>query len=508
MKLSNLIKELEILEIKGQVNGVNIEDIAYNSKDVKEGSLFVAIKGHEVDGHKYINNAKENGAVCFVVEEFSNEDLLQIRVEDSRATLADLSHIFFNKPSEKLNVVGITATNGKTTTSFMVEKIFKDFGLETGLVGTVEVKYKDVKIPSLLTTPESRDLQEHTKNMVNCGITDLVMEVSSHAQEMLRIKNMDFDIVSFNNLSRDHIDQHGSFENYARIKSGLIKNAKEDAFVILNFDDEFIKNLGKETKGRVLSYSMDNKSCDFSIENLDLSTGFAKFDFLINKDIEDLDLKAGKFPVDLGLGGYSGVMNGIVAIIIGLVRKIPVVSIRKSLKDFKGVERRFQVIYDKDYKIIDDHFANSKNIAVTMETIEKMDFNKFYILYAIRGNRGENLNRESAEETAKWLKRLGINKIYSTSSVETVTKKDVVFLEEKEAFNKVMKDNDIEVVHLDRLDESCYQVLGKVEKNDLLLLAGCQGMDHGGRIVLEKLTENVDEKEKEEVLKVLEGRAF
>ena len=229
MKLFDLLSGLKTLETKGNIDeNIEITDVQYHSGKIVPGSIFVAIKGHETDGHKYIQSAKDNGAVLAIVEDFIDLDFPMIRVEDSRKALADLADVFFNNPSTKLNVIGITATNGKTTTSFMTDAIFKEFGLETGLVGTVEVKYKDISIPSLLTTPESRDLQEYTRDMVDADVTDLIMEVSSHAQEMDRVRNMNYDIVTFNNLSREHIDQHGSFENYYEIKSNLIKNASSD----------------------------------------------------------------------------------------------------------------------------------------------------------------------------------------------------------------------------------------------------------------------------------------
>ena len=257
-----------------------------------------------------------------------------------------------------------------------------------------------------------------------------------------------------------------------------------------------------------MTYSIKNLEEDFGIQNLDLSTGFAKFNFIVNRDIEELDIKKDSFPIELGVAGYSGVMNSVVAIIISLVRGIPKEVIQKALKNFKGVERRFQIIYDDGFTIIDDHYANSRNISVTLETIEKMDYNNLYMLYAIRGNRGVNLNRESAEETAKWLKRLNVTKIYSTSSEETVTWKDEVSPEEIDVFFEIMDKNHIAFEHHDRLDEAIYNIMEKVEEKDLLLLAGCQGMDPGGRILLEKLSENFDVGKKEAVLKVLEGRAF
>lgn len=509
MKLLDLLEVLNILDVSGDLDKEKIiTDIQYHSGKVSPGSIFVAIKGHETDGHKYIESAKENGAVIAIVEDFIDSDIPMIKVGDSRKALADLANLFFRNPSKELNLIGITATNGKTTTSFMTDAIFKEAGIETGIVGTVEVKYKDVIIPSILTTPESRDLQEHTRNMVDCGITDLIMEVSSHAQEMDRVRNMDYDIVTFNNLSREHIDQHGSFENYYEIKSNLIRNAKEDGIAILNFDEEKIKVLKDETKARVLSYSIENSNSDFGIEKLDLSTGFAKFQFNINRDIKDLNIKKSSFEVSLGVAGYSGVMNSVVAIIIALIRNINIEVIQRAMSKFKGVERRFQVIYDNEFIVIDDHYANSRNIAVTLETIEKMNYNNLYMLYAIRGNRGVNLNRESAEETAKWLKRLNVKKIYSTSSEETVTWKDEVSPEEKEVFFEIMAKNDIVVEHNDRLDNAIYNIMEKVKENDLLLLAGCQGMDPGGRVFLEKLTEDMNDDKKDEILKILEGRAF
>lgn len=509
MELEKLLESIEVEEIKGEVpEKLDISDIGYHSGKITEGALFVAIKGYETDGHIYINDAIKNGAKVAVVEEFTEDEIPEIKVEDSRKALADLSNMFFEKPSEKLNVVGITATNGKTTTAFMTESIYKEENINTGIVGTVDVHYRDVSIPSILTTPESRDLQEHCKNMVERKVTDLIMEVSSHAQEMERVRNMDFDVVTFNNLSREHIDQHGSFENYYEIKSKLIKNAKKDAFVILNFDEERIKVLKDETKGKVLSYSFKNNKEDFGISDLDLSTGFPKFKFLINKDIKELGLKKSSFDIELGVGGYSSVMNSVVAIMISLIRNIDIKSIQKALKNFSGVERRFQIIYDDEFTVVDDHFANSRNIDVTMETLEKMDYENLKILYAIRGSRGVNLNRETAETTAKWLHRLGLDEIYTTSSEEYVTWKDEVKPEEKEVFDEVMNKNNIKVHHISRIDEAVKNIEGKLEEGDLLLLAGCQGMDPGGRILLEDITENMNEENKKEILKVLEGRVF
>ena len=507
MTLKELMNVLEIIEYKGEIEReVEISNIVSNSKNSTPNSIFVAIKGYETDGHKYVEAAYEKGAVLAVVEDFVEVNIPQVKVKNTRDALADLSAKFFNYPSKELNVIGITATNGKTTTSFMVDYIFRNSGIVTGLIGTVEVKYKDVIIPSVLTTPESRDLQEYVRNMADEGVTDLIMEVSSHAQELSRIKNMDYDIVTFNNFAREHIDQHGSVENYYKYKSRLIKNAKAEAWAVLNFDDEMIKPLAKETQARVLGYSIENNMANFGMENLDLSTGLASFDFTINIDIPKLNLQKSRFKVELGIAGFSGVMNSMVAIIISLIKGISIPNIQKYLKEFPGVERRFQMIYNREYKVIDDHYANAKNINVTMSTIEKMSYEKIHMVYAIRGCRGLQVNKEAAEETAKWLKTLGVKHIISTSSIETVTWKDVVTDEEKDIFMSIMEDNSIDVEHFDRLDDAVYKSLEEVKDGDLLLLAGCQGMDAGGRYLIEKIASEKSGSEKDEILKVLDGR--
>ena len=488
MKLSELTKNIDIIETKGDINyDLEITDISNNSRESIKDSAFVAIVGKITDGHEYIKNAKENGAAVAFTEYFTDDEIPQIRVNNTRETLADLSIEFFHDPSKELNCIGITATNGKTTTTFMIDAIFKKAGISTGLVGTEKIQYGDTVIPTILTTPESRYLQEYTRAMADIGVTDLIMEVSSHAQEMSRVKNMDYDIVAFNNISREHIDQHGNFENYREIKSGLIRKAKPDAFAILNFDFPFIKNLKDETKARVLSYSLENNEAMFGISDLNLTTGFASYIFKINQPIESLNLNKGEFKIELGASGYSSVMNSVVTIIVALIRKIQITTIQNALKEFNGVPRRFQMIYNGDFKVIDDHFANPKNIAVTMETVSKMDYNTIVPVYAIRGSRGPNLIRECSEEFSKWLKDLEITEVISTESKEVVTEKDVVTEDEKIAFMDVMKSSDIDVKNFKRLDESIKYGLEKIEKGDLLLLLGCQGMDDGAKLFLKNL---------------------
>lgn len=492
MKLKDLIKNVEILEANFDLNSALENDyklVTHHTDDVVDESIFVAIKGYVTDGHKFVKKAKELGATLAVVEDYVDVEINQIKVNNSRIALADISNNFYHEPSKKMNMIGITATNGKTTTAFMVESVLKEDKRNTGIIGTVFTKYNDVMVPSILTTPESVVLQRYLDDMAQNNVTDVVMEVSSSAQELYRNKNIDFDFVTFNNLGREHIDQHGSFENYFKYKSRLIRNAKEDAVAVLNFDYDMIAELSNETKAQVLSYSLKNLDRDFGITDLDLSTGKGSFTFHVNRDIalKNIEIKKQSFKIELGAVGYSSVMNSLVAIIIGLCLGISVDTIQNALKKFAGVERRFELIYDEKFKILDDHFANENNIDATMKTLKEMDYNNLNILYAIRGHRGVEVNREIAEKLVYWMSILKPKRFAATLSKDVVTWKDEVSEDELNVFKKIMEENNISYEIYETLDEAVNDSINYLKDDDILLLAGCQGMDKAAKFVKDRL---------------------
>src|SRR5699024_3689044 len=184
-------------------------------------------------GHDFAADAVKSGAVALIVERFiEGVTVPQYKVSDTRTALAALADAFFDHPSKELKMIGITATNGKTSTSFMVNSILEEAGLNTGLIGTVMVKYGDTLIPSTLTTPESLDLHEYLYHMKKQGITHVTMEVSSSALELKRVGSVDFNYVALNNISREHIDLHGSFEAYFNAKASLIRTAGENEWAV------------------------------------------------------------------------------------------------------------------------------------------------------------------------------------------------------------------------------------------------------------------------------------
>lgn len=509
MDLYQLIKTIDVIEQKDLEEKIEIAGIANHTDHVKDGYLYVAIKGYLTDGHNYIEKAMENGAVAVIVEDFKEDlSIPQFKVENSRIALSALSADFYGHPSKSMRVIGVTATNGKTTTTYMLNKIFEVGKYKNGLIGSVMNKIGDEIIPSVLTTPESVDLQGYFHHMKKEGIQKVAMEVSSSALELYRVNDVDFDIVSFNNFSREHIDQHGTFEKYWAAKSSLITNAKESSYAVLNLDDEYSSSLVDKTKAKVITYSLTKEDGNLYCKGLELLKGRARFTVVINKPFETISGKLIKddFDVVLGIPGYHSVANAMAAITIALIDDISPEVICAGLESFAGVERRFQYIYENDFIIIDDHFANKGNINVTLETLKYMEYNKFHLVYAIRGNRGVTVNRENAETIKSWKDKLGIDDIVATRSIGDVGPKDMVTKEEEAVFLEVMDSSDIKVHLYDTVEEAVNHSLGIAYKGDIIMLAGCQGMDHGGKIALEILSRMKPELSKDYLFKALQNR--
>ena len=509
MKIQELLNELEVIEVRNSIGYERVTGIANHTKDLEKGNIFVAIKGYITDGHKYIKTAVSQGAIAVLVEEFNDDsEVAQYKVKDTRVALSIISDKFYNHPSKDLRVIGVTATNGKTTTTYMLNGIMEMAGFKTGLIGSVINKIGDQFIPAVLTTPESLDLQKLLFKMREEKVEKVAMEVSSSALELSRVNDVDFDIVSFNNFSREHIDQHGTFEKYWEAKSSLIINAKADSYAILNLDDEYSSSLIDKTKAQVITYSLKEEFGNFYCKDLVIAKGRATFTVVINKPYEAFGkrIEKSEFQIVLGVPGYHSVANAMAAIAIAITDGIQIDVIKEALLYFNGVERRFQYIYENDFVIIDDHFANKGNINVTLETLRHMDYNKLHLVYAIRGNRGVTVNRENAETVVSWKDRLRIDEIIVTKSSEVVTSKDLVTNEEEIVFNEVMNKTDIIIHKYDRLDEAIKHALDKVEKDDIIMLAGCQGMDHGGRVALDYLHVLKPERPKEELYKPIMNR--
>lgn len=250
------------LEQVSEQGAVKIEAIVYDSRKVKLGTLFVAIKGFKTDGHLFIESAVQNGAavvVCEAIPVQRHAPCVYLKVEDSRKALAKLAKAFYGNASDRLTIIGVTGTNGKTTTTFLIKSILDASGIRAGLIGTIAYQIGNEVLEAERTTPEAVELHAFFDKMVKMGCTHCVMEVSSHSLALSRTHGIRFQVGVFTNLSRDHLDFHGTMENYFKAKKILFDNLDEQAVAVTNWDDSYGKRIVSECKAPVISYSVSNE---------------------------------------------------------------------------------------------------------------------------------------------------------------------------------------------------------------------------------------------------------
>lgn len=485
-----------------EVTGIN----DYSSK-VQPGQVFVAVKGYKLDGHDFIDEAINNGACAVVAEQAVSALVPVIVVNNTRIALAELSNAWYNYPAQAMTMIGVTASNGKTTTAFMIDHILSGYFPTTGLIGTVIIKDGKSTTSADLTTPNSRELFQWLDKMRNNHCSHVTMEVSSAGQELNRVHGIQYSIATFNNLSREHIDFHGTFENYWFQKSKLIRNLPDTSIAVLNADEPMILGLKDQTAAKVITYSLNNIA-DIKIEAVDLRTGAGSFKYVIPSDISlgSRRISACSHHIQLKVLGLHNIYNAAVAITVAKLCSVPDEQILRYISTFSGVERRFQLIYDREYKIIDDHFANAGNIEITLQTLGLMQYNKLHLLVAIRGNRGSIVNGENAETLVRWASRLPLAQLLTTDSTEFVDAHDEVSPEERTTFHRILNQAGVHYVHYPRLTDAVTALLKEVKTGDVVLLAGCQGMDYGAHTIIPLIAKNYPEQEKQEILQILNGR--
>ncbi|HCO73570.1 MAG TPA: UDP-N-acetylmuramoyl-L-alanyl-D-glutamate--2,6-diaminopimelate ligase, partial [Clostridium sp.] len=258
MKIEEILKGSTYTVLSGD-ESIEINDPQYDSRKIKCGDMFFAIGGFNVDGHNFISKAIENGAKAVVVEKDVTlvEGITFIKVESGRRALAIAASNFYNNPSKKMKIIGITGTNGKTTSAFMLKGILEAKGYKVGLIGTIANYIGNKEIHTEKTTPESLELQKLFKDMVDSDIDYCVMEVSSHSLDLDRVYGIEFSQGIFTNLTQDHLDFHKTFENYFNAKSKLFKICKHS---VVNVDDSYGVKLLEKINSRVTTYSIEKES--------------------------------------------------------------------------------------------------------------------------------------------------------------------------------------------------------------------------------------------------------
>ena len=373
MLLKDILKNIKY-EICGN-SELDIKGIAYDSRKVKEGYLFVAIKGFETDGHKYIESAVKNGAIAVLGEDEVSGEFTYIKVDNSRKALAVCGAAFYGNPEKKLKIIGVTGTNGKTTTAYLIRQILMHQGLRCDLIGTNQTIVGEKVEESSRTTPESLDLFELFAQMADCGGEYVVMEVSSHSLELDRVYGVEFETAILTNITQDHLDFHKTMDNYARAKAKLFAVSRSSA---INMDADYADLCVKTSKAEAMTYSLKKASL-IQAKNVEMNERGVIFDV-------EKDGKTSK--MQLGIPGEFSVYKALSAICACLNVGIDIENIRSGLALAKSVKGRIEVVPTQTpYTMIIDYAHTPDGLENIISAVRAFAKKRVITVFGCGGNR-------------------------------------------------------------------------------------------------------------------------
>ena len=360
-----------------------VRDIAHDSRKVKPGSLFVAVRGFHSDGHRFIPQALQQGAVAVVAEENSaKEDVdarLVIRVPDSRAALARIAGSFYGNPSQKLKLIGITGTKGKTTTSYLVKSIIEAAGHSTGLIGTIDYRVGNKVYPAPNTTPESLELQKLLREMADAGAGYCVMEVSSHALALGRVGGCVFETAVFTNLSQDHLDFHKDMESYFQAKLLLFTGLTSDKTTVINADDAVSRKIIRKTRATVSTFGMSERADIHPVKEIDHGINGLSFSVHTPKGI---------VAVESPLVGKHNVYNILSAIGVGVAQGFSADVIARGIKSMRAVPGRMEKVDEgQPFGVLVDYAHTEDSLIRLLDAVRELTTGRVITLFGCGGDR-------------------------------------------------------------------------------------------------------------------------
>ena len=383
MKLDDLIKPLGWYKKINKENPI-ITSIEMDSREVTKGSLFICIDGFTVDGHNFVAQAVEKGAVAVVCEKEVQTSIPVVYVNDTKRALAMIANYFYEHPTSKFPLIGVTGTNGKTTVTHLINQILQDASLKTGLIGTMYSKIGDETIEAKNTTPESLALQKLFYKMNNNRVDVGIMEVSSHALHLGRVRGCDFNIAVFTNLTPDHLDYHETMEAYKYAKGLLFAQLgntyldSEEKVAVLNADDPVSKDYSTMTAARVITYGIEKK-CDIRAANIQMTPSGTSFDILT---------PAGDITISMKLIGKFSVYNALAATAACLAYGIDLARIKESIEKVDGVAGRFEPIDEgQSFSAIVDYAHTPDSLENVLKTVREITNGRICVVVGCGGDR-------------------------------------------------------------------------------------------------------------------------
>ncbi len=382
MNLSELIKAIHPLEISGNLSA-EVDQITYDSRKIRPGSLFVAIAGEHTDGHLFIPEAAAKGAIAVIYEKQislpSSSGATYIRVDNSLEALAHLASTFYHEPSRKMTMIGVTGTNGKTTTSLLIHAFLEQFFGTAGLIGTLQYQIGKETRTATHTTPQSLELQELFSQMVIKGIKHCVMEVSSHSLVQHRVETIDFQVAVFTNLTQDHLDYHKTLDQYLEAKLILFNRLLPSAKAIINSDDPASHRFIKESDGQVISYGL-SPAAEIRAEQIQ---------FLPSKTLYTIATPSGEYPYESPLVGRFNIYNTLAATATAYALSLPIESALKAMASLSNIPGRMERITgEKDpFTIIVDYAHTPDGLEKVLKTARSFTHGRLITLFGCGGDR-------------------------------------------------------------------------------------------------------------------------
>lgn len=454
MKLKKLLSGLPV-EIKGRAD-IQITGVCNHSKKVHPGALFIAKKGAHHDGTLYISDAKSFGAAAVVTDLYNPfiTGLTQVVAKDIADIEAIIATRYYAEPSKKLSLVGITGTNGKTTTAYLIAHLLNaDKGC--GLITTIERAFQDYEHVSTLTTPDAIDTQKYLYEMQMLGAKKVVMEVTSHALAQNRVACVHFEVGVFTNLSVDHLDYHGSIDDYFEAKARLFCDPNIAAkHQVINLDDEWGKKLIKRTKASPITYAIENEGADLRAYDIKMQWG---------KTSLTLTYKGEEVAFQCPIMGEFNVYNILASVGVALSYGLSLEVVAKRLKTFKGVPGRMEwVKAHEPYQVCVDFAHTEQALEKTLQALSRVKKGRIITLFGCGGDRDKS-------------KRAAMAKVAETFSDLVVITSDNVRSEDPDLILNAIEKGFSEKAHVVRKKhrkEAIAYAMGQAREDDIVLLAG------------------------------------
>lgn len=476
-QLSELLIGIDILKKINIETDMPITSVVFNSRKVEKGSLFIATRGTQVDGHNYIHTAISLGAsaiLCETIPEDLHKEVTYIQVSNSQFSLGIIASNLYDNPSKKLIVIGVTGTNGKTSTTTLLYQLFSKLGYKVGLLSTIQIKIADETIPSTHTTPDAISIQKSMRMMVDAGCTYCFMEVSSHAIDQDRIAGIKFRGGLFTNITHDHLDYHKTFQNYIEAKKKFFDQLSTESFAITNIDDRNGKVMTQNTKATVKTIAMHSLA-DYTVKILD-----ATLDFMtVKMDGEEIVLKlAGEFNAYNALSSYA------IARELGIDKS----QILIQLSNIEPVEGRIEIVLAENSKVrgVVDYAHTPDAVEKLLLEINKINKQgKLITVIGCGGNRDKEKRPIMAQLAAKYSHRV----ILTSDNPRNENPKDII---DEMKLGLTVEDMKKTLVVIDRT-EAIKTACLLAENEDIIALVG-KGHEKYQEINGEKLP--FDDKEK------------